>query len=67
MSTLTDNATGDILIDGVADLIKPMTPEEDALYQDLEFDCDSFRNIAGKSTIQWYLNLTLTLTLNLAY
>jgi nonspecific dipeptidase len=35
--------TGKILIDGIMDDVLPVTPEEQALYRDIDFDVDSFK------------------------
>jgi hypothetical protein len=35
--------TGKILIDGIMDDVLPVTPEEQALYRDIDFDVESFK------------------------
>ena len=42
MSTLVDS-NGKILVDGVMDTVKPVTPEEEALYESIEFNVDEFK------------------------
>lgn len=42
MSTLVDS-DGKILVDGVMDTVKPLTPEEEALYESIEFDVEEFK------------------------
>jgi len=42
MSTLVDSQ-GKILVDGVLDQVAPVTPEEEALYDAIEFDLDEYK------------------------
>jgi hypothetical protein len=35
--------TGKILIEGIMDDVLPVTPEEQALYKDIDFDVESFK------------------------
>lgn len=42
MSTLVDSK-GKILVDGIMDTVKPVTPEEEALYDAIEFDLESYK------------------------
>lgn len=42
MASLKDTA-GKILIDGIMDDVLPVTPEEQALYKDIDFDVESFK------------------------
>lgn len=42
MSTLVDSS-GKILIKGVMDDVKPVTAEEEALYETIDFDLDAFK------------------------
>lgn len=42
MSRLTD-LDGKILIDEIYDLVAPVTPEEEALYENIDFDIVSWR------------------------
>mmetsp|Transcript_99085 Transcript_99085/g.285900 ORF Transcript_99085/g.285900 Transcript_99085/m.285900 type:complete len:508 (-) Transcript_99085:1622-3145(-) len=42
MSTLVDTK-GKILVEGVMDSVKPVTPEETALYDTIDFDVDEFK------------------------
>jgi nonspecific dipeptidase len=41
MSTLVDSQ-GKILVDGIMDDVKPVTPEEEALYNSIEFNLDEY-------------------------
>jgi acetylornithine deacetylase/succinyl-diaminopimelate desuccinylase-like protein len=43
MATLVDSQ-GNIHIDGIMDTVKPVTPEEEALYDDIEFDLEEFKD-----------------------
>ena len=43
MATLVDS-NGKILVDGVMDDVKPLTPEEEALYDPIEFDLEAYMN-----------------------
>lgn len=43
MATLVDSS-GKILIDGIMDDVQPVTPEEDALYETIEFDMESYKD-----------------------
>ena len=42
MGTLVDSS-GNILIEGVMDSVKPLTKEEEALYETIEFDIESYK------------------------
>lgn len=42
MATLVDNK-GKILVDGVMESVKPLTAEEEALYETLDFDVNEFK------------------------
>lgn len=42
MASLVDSQ-GNILVDGIMDSVKPVTPEEEALYEDIEFDMEDFK------------------------
>ena len=42
MGTLVDT-NGKILVDGVMDSVKPLTPEEEALYETIDFDLEAFK------------------------
>lgn len=46
MGTLVDNK-GNILIDGIMKDVKPRTPEEDALYDPVDFDIESYKKESG--------------------
>jgi nonspecific dipeptidase len=43
MATLVDSS-GKILVEGVMDDVKPVTPEEEALYESIEFDLDEYKH-----------------------
>jgi nonspecific dipeptidase len=43
MASLVDSAQGTILVPGVMDDVKPVTAEEEALYDEIEFDLDEFK------------------------
>ncbi|KAL3927000.1 MAG: hypothetical protein SGBAC_013258, partial [Bacillariaceae sp.] len=43
MATLV-GTDGKILVDGVMDSVKPLTPEEEALYETIDFDLDSYKD-----------------------
>lgn len=43
MASLVDSAHGTILVPGVMDDVKPVTAEEDALYDEIDFDLDEFK------------------------
>ena len=53
LSTLVDSKTGQILVDGIMDDVRSLTPEEDQLYNDLDFNVDEFiqenKIITGKT------------------
>jgi nonspecific dipeptidase len=42
MGSLVDSS-GKILVDGVMDSVKPLTKEEEALYENIEFDLESYK------------------------
>lgn len=42
MSSLIDSQ-GNILVEGIMDDVAPITPEEDKLYDDIDFDCESYK------------------------
>jgi nonspecific dipeptidase len=42
MGTLVDT-NGKILVDGVMNSVKPLTPEEEALYETIDFDVEAFK------------------------
>lgn len=42
MASLVDS-NGNILVDGVLDDVKPVTPEEEALYEPIEFDLEEYK------------------------
>ena len=42
MSSLVDSKTGTILIDGIMDNVRPITSDEDALYDKIDFNVDDF-------------------------
>jgi nonspecific dipeptidase len=46
MSTLVDT-DGKILVDGVLDSVKDVTPEEEALYDNLTFDVEAYKSDSG--------------------
>jgi nonspecific dipeptidase len=54
MSTLVQSGSGKILIDGVYDDVKPVTPEEEALYEPIDFHIEDYmeenkvKSVAGK-------------------
>jgi cytosolic nonspecific dipeptidase len=52
MGTLVESSTGKILVDGVMDDVRPVTADEEALYDVLDFDVQEFANenkiITGK-------------------
>jgi nonspecific dipeptidase len=50
MGTLVDSQ-GRILIEGVMDDVKPVTPEEEAFYDPIEFDVESFKEEAKVKSI----------------
>ena len=53
LATLVDSKTGQILVDGIMDDVRPLTPEEDQLYDDLDFNVNEFQQenkiITGKT------------------
>jgi nonspecific dipeptidase len=51
MSTLVEPGTGKILIPGVMDDVAPVTEEEDALYDSIDFDIDSYKNEATVQSV----------------
>ena len=42
MGTLVET-DGKILVDGVMDSVKPLTKEEEALYENIEFDLEAYK------------------------
>jgi nonspecific dipeptidase len=42
MSSLVDSS-GKILVPGILDDVAPVTAEEEALYDDIDFDCESYK------------------------
>lgn len=42
MSSLVDSS-GNILVPGILDDVAPVTAEEEALYDDIDFDCESYK------------------------
>ena len=42
MSSLIDSQ-GNILVEGIIDDVAPLTPKEDKLYDDIDFDCESYK------------------------
>lgn len=51
MGSLVDT-NGKILVDGVMDSVKPVTPEEEALYDGLDFDLSEYKEEQGANLIQ---------------
>jgi acetylornithine deacetylase/succinyl-diaminopimelate desuccinylase-like protein len=51
MSTLVDSK-GKILVEGVMDSVKPVTKEEEALYDTIEFDVEEFKEEQKVNTLQ---------------
>ena len=51
MGSLVDS-NGEILVNGVMDSVKPVTPEEEALYDGLDFDLAEFKEEQGANLIQ---------------
>uniref|UniRef100_A0A7S4A918 Peptidase M20 dimerisation domain-containing protein n=1 Tax=Pseudo-nitzschia australis TaxID=44445 RepID=A0A7S4A918_9STRA len=47
MGTLVESSTGKILVPGVYDSVAPVTPEEEALYETIDFDAESFKEENG--------------------
>ncbi|MFV2014304.1 MAG: M20/M25/M40 family metallo-hydrolase, partial [Candidatus Heimdallarchaeota archaeon] len=43
--------TGEPMISGFADDVRPITPEENALYQDIEFDLETYKEAIGVSAL----------------
>ena len=37
------NSQGNILVNGIMDDVKPVTPEEEALYEDIELDLEEYK------------------------
>jgi len=59
MATLVDSQ-GNILVDGIMDDVKPVTREEEALYEDIEFDLEDYKvRVDTFSQHEWDYNLTL--------
>ncbi|GAB1599913.1 cytosolic non-specific dipeptidase-like [Argonauta hians] len=50
MNSLVD-VKGKIMIPGIYDSVKPMTPDEDALYQGIDFDLDDFCDDIGSESL----------------
>lgn len=50
MSQLVD-AQGKILVPGIMDQVKPVTPEEEALYKDIDFDVEDYKKDLGTSKL----------------
>ncbi|KAK7098494.1 cytosolic non-specific dipeptidase-like [Littorina saxatilis] len=50
MSSLVD-VKGKILVPGVSDTVKPLTPEEKALYDPIDFDKDDYRQDIGTNKL----------------
>lgn len=50
MGSLVDSS-GKILVDGVMDSVKELTPEEEALYDDLTFDVEAYKTDCGIKNI----------------
>ncbi|XP_018016446.1 cytosolic non-specific dipeptidase isoform X2 [Hyalella azteca] len=50
MSQLVD-AKGKILIPGIMDQVAPVTPEEEGLYKDIDFDVEDYRNDIGAARL----------------
>jgi nonspecific dipeptidase len=50
MSKLVDNK-GKILVPGVMDDVAPLTPEEEKLYHQIEFDCEKYSREVGTSRL----------------
>lgn len=51
MGSLVDSATGEILINGIMDDVQPVTAEEEALYDKLDFDLDEFKDENGIKSV----------------
>ena len=47
METLVESSSGEILVPGVYDTVAPVTPEEEALYETIDFDMESFKEENG--------------------
>ncbi len=43
LNTLVDSSNGEILIDGVMDDVRPVTDEEIALYETIDFDLEAYK------------------------
>lgn len=65
MGTLVE-PTGKILVPGVYDSVAPVTPEEEALYETIEFDMETFKEEAGIKTVsdQLLCDEKMTLLMN---
>lgn len=50
MASLVDSQ-GKILVEGIMDDVKPVTPEEEALYDDIEFDVEDFKDECRVKTV----------------
>ncbi|VEU41070.1 unnamed protein product [Pseudo-nitzschia multistriata] len=51
MGTLVESSSGKILVPGVYDSVAPVTPEEEALYETIDFDLESFKEENGIKSI----------------
>jgi cytosolic nonspecific dipeptidase len=51
MGSLTEPRTGKILIDGLMDDVRPVTPEEEALYDAIEFSLDEYKQECKIDTV----------------
>jgi len=49
------NSQGSILVDGIMDDVKPVTPEEEALYDNIEFDVEEFK-VCGNTLLLWTID-----------
>ena len=53
LASLTDPSTGAILVPGVMDSVAPLTPQESALYDALDFSVDELAKVAGAPALRW--------------
>mmetsp|Transcript_21379 Transcript_21379/g.35374 ORF Transcript_21379/g.35374 Transcript_21379/m.35374 type:complete len:520 (-) Transcript_21379:63-1622(-) len=44
MASLVESGTGKILVDGIMDDVAPVTPDEEALYETLDFNVEDFKD-----------------------
>mmetsp|Transcript_25079 Transcript_25079/g.59193 ORF Transcript_25079/g.59193 Transcript_25079/m.59193 type:complete len:520 (-) Transcript_25079:57-1616(-) len=51
MGTLVESSSGKILVPGVYDSVAPITPEEEALYETIDFDIENFKEENGIAAI----------------